>query len=874
MEVNGFIYNDHPNDQRQPSFQRRMELSQRQRALTSEIQSVEEDIARLQALKRDLNVELQKVKQELETHTIASHNALPLDNGVSSRPAGGERNASNGRSSHNKAGFVDYFSMFEWSEELRKRMQQVFGFEQFRLCQEGICNASMDNRDIVAVMPTGGGKSLTYQLPALLCSGTTLVISPLISLITDQILHLHEAGVEACMLTGAASKEEQRSILQRLTQNSSKGKGPAHGGQNEIKLVYVTPEKIAKSKTFLSALQKMANNGTLVRIVIDEAHCVSQLGHDFRPDYQKLSILRQLFPHVPILALSATCPPKVLQDLLKILRMDSVVDGNSAPAKGTVYFSSPLYRKNLHYRVVQKPASASDVIDVMAKYITEEHSGHTGIIYCLSKKDAETVATGLQEVSSGKIRTGVYHADIGDAEKERLHKRWRKGEVKVVCATIAFGLGIDKGDVRFVLHHSMSKSLDGFYQESGRAGRDGKDSDCILYYRGQDVSRLSALVCGEREGQIKLHDMLRFAQDLQECRKLQFAKYFSASSSLSLSAWSAEGSENLSRCGHCDNCTRGPDSLDSRDVTIESWKIVRIAKTIETGGGRVTLGMLSDLVRGAGGGAFEAGGGGRGKNKNKVRLDLDDVCRGKVELHKDDVESLLITLLLLGYLKEEYVTNAYAINVYLVPGQQALRLSRLSKDDVESGKGPQIVTTFLKREKTRRISTAPGNKRSSKKSDIVPPTRLAKDSASDLKGKGKPPVMLDDDSEAEESILAQGISRKVSYNSEPTMRTKSHPDRKPRGATVLSKRKRVEDSEEEEIRNDASEENEAFSHENQSQATAPEDDSEDDWSFSFGLEAGGAPKNRGSHAVQPVKKRPKVSSSRDFTEMDIIELSD
>ncbi|KAG8810526.1 hypothetical protein FRC17_002895 [Serendipita sp. 399] len=275
----------------------------------------------------------------------------------------------------------------------------------------------------------------------------------------------------------------------------------------------------------------------------------------------------------------------------------------------------------------------------MANYIMENHSTETGIVYCLSKKDAESVATGLSEVSNGKIRTGVYHADIADNEKERLHRRWRSGEVKVVCATIAFGLGIDKGDVRFILHHSMSKSIDGYYQESGRGGRDGKDSDCILYYRGQDASRLLSLVCGEREGQAKLYDMLRFAQNVIDCRKLLFAQYFSTSSSLSLSAWSAEGSETLSPCGHCDNCTRSPDELDrDKDVTVEAWKILKIVGAIKEEGGKATLSMLSDLVRGAGGGSIETsnGGKGRSKQKEKVQLDVDAICEGKVEMHKDD----------------------------------------------------------------------------------------------------------------------------------------------------------------------------------------------------------------------------------------------
>jgi hypothetical protein len=237
------------------------------------------------------------------------------------------------------------------------------------------------------------------------------------------------------------------------------------------------------------------------------------------------------------------------------------------------------------------------------------------------------------------------------------------------------------------------------------------------------------------------------------------------------------------------------------------------------------------------------------------------------------VESLLITLLTLGYLKEEYVTNTYAINVYLIPGQQALRLSRLSKEDIEGGKGPRIATVFPKREKVRRIPTAPGKKRSSKPSDFVPPTRKADDLASDLKGKGRPPAVSDDDSEIQVLDSTQLASHKASYDSGLAMRPKSHPEPKPRGFTVLSKRKRAVDSEDE-IMNDASEENEAFGRESQKQPTAPKDDSEDDWTFSFGLEAGGAPKNRGSHTAQPVKKRPKFSSPAKITEMEIIDLSD
>ncbi|KAL5498565.1 hypothetical protein ACEPAH_1919 [Sanghuangporus vaninii] len=690
------------------SYSGRQELNGRLSELDSELKDVDEQIEKLRELRSQIIAERNRVNDKLKTMQGASR--LSASNSLApARPSGKAL----------QAGSINYMTeVFEWSGELKARMREVFGIQSFRLCQEGVCNASMDGRDIVCIMPTGGGKSLTYQLPALLNPGLTLVISPLISLITDQILHLREFGVEAVMLMGSTSKEESRDIYSRLAAAANSKNRNGMAGP-EIKFCYVTPEKIAASKSFTSMLEKLANAGKLSRIVIDEAHCVSQLGHDFRPDYKKLSILRQLFPRVPILALSATCPPKVLKDLLTTLRLKPIVNGTAATADGTVYFSAPLYRKNLHYTVAPKPSSASGVIKAMTKYILDHHRNDSGIVYCMSKKDTETVAQGLAEESGGKIRTGVYHADVHDRTKAELHERWRRGDVKVVCATIAFGLGIDKGDVRFVLHHSMSKSLEGYYQESGRAGRDGNDSDCILYFRPQDASRLSALVCGELEGQAKLQDMLRFAIDVEECRKLQFAKYFSMSASLSMSAWGTAETDAHARCGHCDNCKRPPEAMERRDVTLPAWQILRVSQVIERMSGRVTMGMLADLVRGAGGGSFGAvvGGRGRGKGKGgakeKIGLDLDEIAGGKVQLGKEETEILIVQLFLSGHLGESFHSTAYSINVYVTPGLGALRITRYSREDVESGRGQRIQVTFLRKGK----DAAKKNGRSTKTGD-------------------------------------------------------------------------------------------------------------------------------------------------------------
>ncbi|KAI0302808.1 P-loop containing nucleoside triphosphate hydrolase protein, partial [Multifurca ochricompacta] len=518
-------------------------------------------------------------------------------------------------------------------------MRKVFGIENFRLAQEGFCNANMDGRDAICIMPTGGGKSLTYQLPATLMPGCTLVISPLVSLMKDQMLHLQENRIEGLMFTASMSNAEKVEAYDRLNATAM-GNDPAR----EVKLCYVTPERIGKSKKFMSVVGTMVTAKKLARIVIDEAHCVSQLGHDYRPDYKQLASLRMLYPHVPILALSATCPPVVLRDLIATLRLPPLTDGRGAASHGTVLFTSPLYRKNLHYKVLPKPPGSARLMRDMVKYILEHHPNQSGIVYCLSRADSERVAADLDSVSQGRIKTGVYHAEINDKAKEELHESWRRGRVKVVCATIAFGLGIDKADVRFVLHHS--KSVETFYQESGRAGRDGRDADCIMYYRLQDALRTPGIL-SDPDWQRQVHGMAKFCLDLQGCRKLEYFSSFD-------STWA----EDNSRCGHCDNCTRDPASVVQSDVTLDAKRVLAVARILHSRKIKVTAAQLALTTRGA------------GPQSKLLQLAPGD----KVTLSPLDTETLMAHMLLEGYLEKSYTPTAYRVQVYIKPGARARRL--------------------------------------------------------------------------------------------------------------------------------------------------------------------------------------------------------
>lgn len=427
-------------------------------------------------------------------------------------------------------------------DQLFSNLKTYFGYDSFRMNQQDIVETVLNKQDCLVIMPTGGGKSICFQLPALLFKGLTLVISPLIALMKDQVDGLSANGISASYFNSSQSNEEQSAIIDRVL-------------SADLKLLYVAPESLA-------GLQNILNETYISCVAIDEAHCISSWGHDFRPSYQQLGFLKKTLPNTPFIALTATADKATRQDIVRQLRIENAQQ-----------FISSFDRQNIALEV----RAANDRISQIIKFI-KQRPNQSGIIYCLSRKTTEQLA---KKLKTNKVSAEAYHAGLNFEKRSKVQESFVYDKTQIVCATVAFGMGIDKSNVRWVIHYNMPKNIEGYYQEIGRGGRDGLKAHALLFHSYADVIQLRNFASGasNEEVQIAKLDRMKQFSEATTCRRKILLSYF--------------GELLGENCGNCDVCVNPPQVFDG---TIIAQKILSAVYRLQE---KEAMGMIVDVLRGS-----------------------------------------------------------------------------------------------------------------------------------------------------------------------------------------------------------------------------------------------------------------------------------